>query len=50
MQIDPPNGLEINPGAEEAIGCQPDGEIISSKELYAKFMGLVDSKGITWQF
>ena len=48
MQIDPPNGLEINPGAEVAIGCQPDGEIISSKELYAKFMGLVDSKGITW--
>ena len=26
------------------------GEIISSKELYAKFMNLVESKKITWQF
>lgn len=45
ITIDPPVDYTVNEQASNEVG-----EIISSKELYAKFMDLVDGKNITWQF
>ena len=47
FQIEAPIDTQIVTDPTEEVGAIGDGEIISAKELYAKFMSLVETKRIT---